>query len=155
MATVPDPKLEADLHRKLRALPDRPAPATLAPRVLAAIHARARAWWRSAWWHWPPLAKAASLTLALLVASALGGGGWLLEQNVSTLSQHWTSRLPELSGFGTSVSAWTQQAAARASNVPQTVWLALLAVVVGMYLFCVGIGSAVVRLAVKRVPGNL
>jgi len=45
----PESDWEAHLDRQLRELPDRPAPTTLMPRVLAAIRARALPWYQRTW----------------------------------------------------------------------------------------------------------
>src|SRR5437773_8902125 len=47
-------KLETLIHQQLRKLPARRAPASLAPRVLAAIHAREQQTsWQRPWTAWP------------------------------------------------------------------------------------------------------
>jgi hypothetical protein len=54
MRPHPDLELEMAIDRELRSLPDRPAPASLAPRVLQAIAERQRLpWWRKSFTHWP------------------------------------------------------------------------------------------------------
>ncbi len=149
-----DPQLEAYLHRKLRDLPDLPAPVTLAPRVLARIQARARAWWRLAWWQWPLAAKAAFLALSLGLAGLLGGSGWLLEQNVNAYSHQFSERLPNFDAFGQSLQTLAGAAWTYAGSLPQTAWIALLAFVAAAYLFCLGVGSAFFRFAVKQAEGH-
>ncbi len=60
MTPSPDPseQLERVMHRTLRQLPDRSAPATLEARVLAEIARRAAfPWWRKSFAHWPFTAK--------------------------------------------------------------------------------------------------
>jgi hypothetical protein len=67
-------KLEASIHRVLRGLPDRRAPAGLEARVLAALSRRAALpWWRKSFAHWPPAVRAlfvlgAGVAAALVVA---------------------------------------------------------------------------------------
>src|SRR5215469_1490979 len=71
-------RLEIEIDRELRALPDLPAPSTLAPRVMAAIGRRTVAPWYAR--AWPVLAQAASF---LLLAGLFGGlcyGAWNLGQ---------------------------------------------------------------------------
>jgi hypothetical protein len=56
MRPTPESELEQTLDRELRGLPDRIAPETLIPRVLACLAQRERApWWRKsfAYWPWP------------------------------------------------------------------------------------------------------
>jgi hypothetical protein len=133
------------LHRKLRELPDLPAPPTLVPRVLAAIHARAQAWWRRAWWDWPLLAQAAFVAVALGLAGLVGGGGWALNQNLSAISDRLAAKLPAVQPVGVQVSAWLNQAWTYAATFQRPVWIALLASLALTYLFCVGHGSALFR----------
>ena len=67
-------RLEAAIDRELKALQDLPAPRTLAPRIMAAIAARAPVpWYRQSWQMWPvplragfPGALAGSVRWALL-----------------------------------------------------------------------------------------
>ena len=150
MEPPPDPRLEAYLHRKLRALPDLQAPPTLAPRVLAAIHARAQAWWRRAWWDWPLAAKAGFVLVAVAVAALVGGGGLVLNQNVSLYSQQLSAKLPQMPAVGQHVAVWLSQLWTFAGTVQRPVWIALLASVALTYLFCVGVGSALFRFACDR-----
>ena len=150
METFPDPKLEQFIHRKLRELPDVEAPPTLAPRVLAALHARAQAWWRRAWWDWPLAAKAGFVTLALAAAGLIGGGGLVLNQNVTNFSQQLADKLPQVPPLETTFSAWISQTWTYAGTVSQPVWLGLLIGLAAMYLFCIGVGSAFFRVALNR-----
>src|SRR5215469_12409932 len=74
-------RLEIEIDRELRALPDLPAPSTLGPRVMAAIGRRASApWFSRSWPEWPVTAQAATF---LILAGLFGGlcyGGWHLGQ---------------------------------------------------------------------------
>jgi hypothetical protein len=59
-------------RQRLQRLPDRPAPVTLMPRVLAAIQAQARLpWYRQPWSTWPHTAQGASLLVLSLLLGAL------------------------------------------------------------------------------------
>jgi hypothetical protein len=150
MEISPDPELETFIHRRLRELPDLPAPQTLAPRVLAALQARAQAWWRRAWWDWPLAAQSAFVALALGVAGLVGGGGLVLNQNVSHVSQQLAEKLPQVPPLRDTISGWVSQAWAYAGTVSQPVWLGLLVSLAMTYLFCIGVGSAFFRVAVNR-----
>lgn len=70
MSPAPDPK--HDLHRLLRALPDRTAPSSLETRVLRELDRRARLpWWRRSYAAWPPFARMLFFTFSALAAAAL------------------------------------------------------------------------------------
>ena len=74
-------ELEALVDRELKSLPPLHAPSNLAPRILAAIAARAEApWYRRAWQTWPPALQGASLTVLLALFGALCFGGWRISQ---------------------------------------------------------------------------
>jgi hypothetical protein len=67
--------LERQVALGLAGLPAPHAPASLLPRVMAAVHAwAARPWYERAWFTWPIPLKVAScaLVIALLTAGALG-----------------------------------------------------------------------------------
>lgn len=72
--------MDERLHRELRALPARRAPADLLTRIMAQAAARSeRPWYRRAWWTWPAPARWAfvltvSLAGALALAALLGIG---------------------------------------------------------------------------------
>jgi len=67
-----DDQLEREIHRELSALEPPRAPATLLPRVMAAV---ARPWYTRAWLSWPMPAQI--LSAAALVALTVGLS-WLL-----------------------------------------------------------------------------
>lgn len=146
-------KFEEMIDQELKKLPDLEAPPTLIPRVLAAIEAQtSRPWWLRPWLAWPLVPQVASLALVSVL-------GWLGFAGAGVAAQHLQSAaLPQ------TVTSWTG-AFGVAANVLDTllnalwvVWrsggqLWLLAAVVlafAMYLACVGIGTACVRIAIDR-----
>jgi len=63
---------EHDIHRVLRSLPDRAAPASLEERVFAEIARRAALpWWRQSFARWPLAARAAFLVVSAVAAAAM------------------------------------------------------------------------------------
>jgi hypothetical protein len=65
----PDATIQWDdlLDRELKRLPEHPAPATLLPKIMAAIQAQAvLPWYRRNWWTWPAAAQAAFILAALI-----------------------------------------------------------------------------------------
>lgn len=64
MNEQPKQSLEAVIHRELRQLPARRAPASLRSRVLATLDERARLpWWQRPWATWPRGGRLLSVTL--------------------------------------------------------------------------------------------
>jgi len=74
-------KLEAQIARELKALPELAAPPTLIARVLAAIELRAALpWFRRSWQTWPAALQASSLLVLLAVFGGLCFAGWEVSQ---------------------------------------------------------------------------
>ena len=146
-----DPHLEAFIHERLRQLPPRPAPPTLALRVMAAIQADAgRAWSIRPWWQWSLAAKAALVLVALATLGVLSAGsallgdgfriyGPLIAERVGALSNWWGGVMPSFEGPGL---LWKQY-------VEPLLVPALLGAL-ALYLVSMGCGTALVRLAWKR-----
>jgi hypothetical protein len=81
MSTEHERQLEAQIDRVLKRLPELPAPAALAPRVLELIEARAAApWYRRSWQTWPFALRMVSLTALIALFGALCYAGWQLQQ---------------------------------------------------------------------------
>src|SRR5262249_24584680 len=90
----PDPHLENFIDEQLRRLPPVTAPATLLTRVMTAIAARAALpWCRQAWWHWPRIAQAAVLFVALSAAALAISGNLVLGEGFGPPAQFMTERM--------------------------------------------------------------
>jgi hypothetical protein len=72
--------LERMVHRALRELPSRRAPASLENRVLAQLAARAaRPWWRKGFVHWPVPARAGFIVISAgIVKLVLMAAVWVM-----------------------------------------------------------------------------
>jgi len=143
--------LEAWIDRELRKLPLVEAPPTLAPRVLAAVRARqALPWWRQPLWFWPAPARAGFLILALLVAVAICGGGWWVENGVRAYAGQAGEHVGRLTGW----TNWGESLA----GLFQGLWahlhdpwvLAALGVCLGAYFLCLGLGTTLLHVALRR-----
>lgn len=158
MNQADESQLEQVLHRELRELPDLRAPATLAPRVLAALAARQRApWWKKSWVHWPPGLRLAFLSLSLLVTGGLVYLGLQVPQIVGAT--------PMAGEVGATVSSWYASMEPYVSFVtrlagafglalkaaPAHLWWALAAVVGLAYAMCIGLGTLGYRVAFNRM----
>jgi hypothetical protein len=146
-------ELESEIDRELKRLPDLSAPATLIPRVMAALAARAEVrWYRRPWQNWPMAWRLASFAVLMALLGGICFGNWHAVQLAS--------QAPGLqqvgvltSSLSTAHSALSAVAAAGALAVRQlgtTVFLATCLAVVLSYVLCVGLGTLCVRLAFAR-----
>jgi hypothetical protein len=148
----PDPeKLESLIHDALRALPTRPAPFTLEPRVATAIARRAALpWWRRAYADWPRGWRYAFLLMLALAVTALFAFGRSPASaqafSAVALSFPWIAFLHSIGAslletvrivFGAIPPAWIYSA------------IVLLA---GCYALLIGLGAAVYRTFFRRRP---
>jgi len=79
MSTNDPEKLEASIHRVLRSIPDRKAPASLEARVLAELSRRASLpWWRRSFAYWPSAARAGFFVGSALAAALIVSGIFVL-----------------------------------------------------------------------------
>jgi hypothetical protein len=94
------------LHRVLRELPSRRAPAVLETRVLAELVRRADLpWWRLGFAHWPPGARLAFLAACTaIVGGTVPGVPWALSG--------------PLAGYDALLRAWMEPAIAPLSSAP-------------------------------------
>jgi hypothetical protein len=143
---TPDPELAAALDAELKKLPPVPAPASLAPRVLAVLAARAtRPWWRRVWWEWPLAAKAAFVLLTLALAGAAGGGGVLLDASATEYSLGLTDKLGLFTPLWNMLLSLLNVAQVMWDNLGQPYLLYLAAAGAAAYLVCIGTGMLLVR----------
>jgi hypothetical protein len=144
---------EEILDRELDQLPERQAPETLMPRVIAAIEARAKQpWWQRSWWTWPPAARLLSVLLitGILVACInVSLMGW-----ESSLFGALTAKAGSvLSAAGVllrclEVVGGSLALVLRSVNGWALAGLGLVGVI--MYLSCVGLGTLIYRVAYVR-----
>lgn len=74
-------RLEAEMDRTLKGLPELEAPRTLGPRVLAALERRmALPWYRLPWQSWPVGLRAISMVFLLASFGGLCAAAWQLTQ---------------------------------------------------------------------------
>jgi len=151
MSSEIDPKLASLLDAELKKLPPVKAPATLAPRIMAVLAARAhRPWWAHAWWDWPLAAKATFILLALALLGAVGGGGIILDDGVTSYSQQMTERLAPVTSVGDTLLTLGNVVGLLWEKAAQPFLLHVLVAAGLLYLTCLGLGTACVRYALKR-----
>lgn len=146
----PHDPLAAWADRALRQIPSPRAPQTLAPRILEAVRRRAaRPWYRRSWSEWPPPGQFLGLCLLLAVVA---GVAWL---------SHVAPESAALGGFRNEAAARLGWVAAisdvfsvlgRAGlllirQVETPYLMGLVAVGVAAWMSCLGLGTAVWRLA--------
>jgi|SRR5262245_1840373 len=146
-----DPKLEAIIDQELRKLPEVPAPRSLAPRVMAAIRARAsKPWWQQSWWNWPLAAQVTFLVIALAIAGAFTQSGLIVDDSVRSYSQQVTEQANIVSTFLNNFQPLLNAVAVLWQKA-QPLWLYAFALAIALYLACVGVGTIFVRVALRRI----
>ncbi len=149
MTTNPD--LEKLIHQELQKLPELTAPATLIPGVLAAIQQRAAApWWRRAWWDWPAPAKALFALLALATAALATGGVWWLGSGATPFASEITERLNGIGNLWDALAPFSEAGGLLWQKAGYPLAIGALVLSMSFYLFCLGLGTVFVRVAVKR-----
>ena len=142
-------ELDELLDRELCHLPPFTAPRGLAPRVMAAVRAKAAAiaapWWLQSWAAWPMYARAALFVAALLIASIFFSGGVMLDDQVRNIASQnpMANLLGDFATIGNTVALLWQK-------IGQPLFLTRIAVCVAMYFVCVGLGTAMFRVATRE-----
>jgi hypothetical protein len=148
-----EPRLEAEVDAVLKGLPDRQAPPTLLPRVMAAIEGRAALpWHRQSWQVWPAAARIASLATLLALFGGLCLAGWKLPQadayaSVAGVLSHWFSGV---CAVWNALSVLFAAGSAMLKQLPRGLLGACLISLGLGYALCLGLGAAWLRLAFAR-----
>jgi hypothetical protein len=140
--------LEAAIHRALKSIPDRRAPASLEGRVLRELERRAALhWWRRSYIHWPVAVRAgffaasavaAAVVVTALVAAGIPAGAQQLAGDVAHRFA-WLSLVREL------FSAAGERVRVTLGSVP-SLWLyAAGGTLVAFYASLMAIGAATYR----------
>lgn len=144
-----EPQLESLIDRELKSLPALDAPGTLAPRVMAALAARAALpWYRCAWQTWPRAGQVLALAaLAAVFAGLAVAGGQLFHNSGVRPTGGWFATV----SLVTSLLATVGEALLLAVKHLHPAWLAAgLLVLSAGWLSCLGLGTAIFRLAMPR-----
>lgn len=146
-------KLEELIHRELRQLPERPAPATLVHRVMLAVHARAKRPWRErAWVSWPLGLQMISLAVLLASAGLVSyflGAVWN-GVSVTSISSGLIESFAWLKPIWEMVAALIGAVTVIVRVTGQQFLLIGAAVVALAYVTCIGLGTVCVRMALHK-----
>jgi hypothetical protein len=146
-------RLRAEVDAVLKRLPDRTAPRTLRPRIMAAIGRRAALpWYRQSWQMWPAAARIASLAILLSLFGGLCLAGWKLPQADAYASTHallgqWLS---EAGALWNVLSVLFTAGSAMVRVLPAGIMAGCLISLGLGYGLCIGLGVAWMRLTLAR-----
>ncbi len=149
--------LAAQTDALLKGLPPRTAPATLLPRVMAAIQTRpALPWFRQSWQSWPAALRFASLLVLLGFFGGLCVAGWQLPQTPAYTSatghlSHW---FLGVRGIWNVLAVLCEAVLAIGKHLPTGLVAACLVSLGLAYAVCVGLGAAWLRFAFARRRPN-
>ena len=146
-------RLEAEVDRRLKALPELAAPASLSTRVMAMIVQRANLpWYRQSWPAWPVPVRILTLAISLALFGTLCFAGWEASQLPSV-----ANGLAKVSSVSSVVGAvWNALSllleALLLGIEHLGTWFVLgcLGIITVAYGTCVGLGSVYLKLAFAR-----
>lgn len=146
-------RLESEIDRELKSLPELPAPPSLLLRVLAAIEQRLNLpWYKRSWQRWPVGLRVLSLALLLALFGAICFGSWKL-----THLESFATALQRAGGWFASLGAlWhvlltVLNAMVLAIKYLGTGFIIACFVALGLgYGLCMGLGTYYVRLGLAR-----
>ena len=146
-------QLEAAIDRELKALPNRPAPQTLLPRVMAVIERRAALpWYRRAWQTWPQPLQAVSLLVLLAAVGGLCFGSWQLVHvpAVASATSEASGWFRMLCGAWSTLGVLANAVVLAVKSLGSVVLFGIMAALLLSYAACVGFGTLYLRLAFAR-----
>ena len=146
-------ELAAQLDRELKSLPLLRAPASLAPRVMAALATQERApMFRGGWQTWPLALRAASLVLLVALFAGLCFAGWQASQTAAMTTV--TAKVSSVFSLVGLVGKTLSVLGDAATHVFRSLGTGYIVVAVAVVLLanaaCVGLGSFYVRFAFAR-----
>jgi hypothetical protein len=146
-------ELAAQIDRELKALPPLRAPATLAPRVLAAIAAQQRAPApRAGWQSWPLVWRVASFAALVALFAGLCFAGWQATQTeaVTTASAKVSGLFALLGLAGKTLGVLGEACLAVVRSIGTGYVIGALVLVGLAYAACAAAGSFYFRFAFAR-----
>lgn len=150
-------ELERFVHSQFQRLPEIEAPPTLIPRVLAAVRAKEqRAWWQRSWFDWPAGWQIFSLAFLLaLPAFVFVGSGWAWDRFQPNAPDSILSFVTFLRALADIADGLGNALFVTLRSLEQPWVLACTGLMAVMYLTCIGLGTACVRVAIGKPPLNI
>lgn len=146
-------KLEVEVDRELKALPEIAAPATLIARVMASIELRkALPWFKRAWHTWPGSLQGLFLATMLALFGGICFGGWELT-HTATFGVALQTIGNWFSGFGaiyTTLNALAGATVALIKQVNSAVLMAFLCAAGLGYAIFLALGTMYVKVAFSK-----
>lgn len=146
-------KLEEQIDRALKRLPDLPAPSTLLPRVLQRIAQRhALPWYQRPWQMWPAPLRLGTLIFLLACCGTLCAACWQLTRaaGFTAASQEVAQTFSGISALWNALNVLLGAVVLVVKHLGTGFMIGCgLAMALG-YAICIGLGTACVRLATAR-----
>ncbi len=149
--------LAAEIERELKSLPELQAPATLIPRVRAAIARRQCVpWYRQPWPAWPVPMRAAALVILAGFFALLCLGAWKVPDTESYLAatRHATGWFSSLATLWNALNALVSTLAQAVQQLGRGFLLGCLVAVSLAWAMCLALGTACLRLTLARRQAN-
>jgi hypothetical protein len=146
-------KLEVEIDRELKTLPEITAPATLVCRVMAAIELRkALPWFRRAWHTWPGSLQGLFVVTMLALIGGICFGVWEASHSSTFGSavQKVGGWFSSLSAIYTALNALAGALVAMIKQVNSTILIAFLCAAGLGYALFLGLGTMYFRLAFAK-----
>lgn len=146
-------RLEAEIDRQLKTLPELVAPRSLTPRIMAAIARRSSLpWYRQSWPAWPVPVRMSALAVSLALFGVFCYAGWECSQ-LPAFAVFTTKFAGVFSGIG---SMWNTLSVLMTAlllafkHLGHWFIFGSLAAVALAYAMCVGLGSVYLKVALAR-----
>jgi hypothetical protein len=145
--------LEAEVGRRLKALPELAAPASLSTRVMAMIARRANLpWYRQSWPAWPVPVRILTLAISMALFGVLCFAGWEASQlpSVANGLEKVSSVSSIVGALWNALSLLLEALLLGIKHLGNGFIFGCLGIVTVAYGICVGLGSVYLKLAFAR-----
>jgi hypothetical protein len=146
-------RLALEIDQALRGLPELQAPATLIPRVRAALERRPSApGYQHPWPDWPLPIRAAALIMLAAVFAALCYGAWRLPdtEGYVAATRHAAGWFAGLTALWSALNALILTLTRAVETLGRVFLVGCLAAAAFAWVLCLGLGAACLRLALTR-----